>query len=116
MDVCKYCQSSFINKDALKNHLLTEHLEYSRKERFEFYQSLFKMNKSDKAQRKINKKNSKSKGDKKTKPQIKYKFDKRYKGVLYNERVTIVRQSMINIGILKIPTCVTLGKSVSVAN
>lgn len=56
MDVCKYCQSSFINKDALKNHLLTEHLEYSRKERFEFYQSLFKMKKSDKAERKINKK------------------------------------------------------------
>lgn len=65
MDVCKYCQSSFINKDALKNHLLTEHLEYSRKERFEFYQSLFKMNKRDRAERKINKKISKSKGDKK---------------------------------------------------
>jgi len=87
MDVCKYCQSGFITKDALKNHLLTEHLEYSRKKRFEFYQSLFKINKSDKAERKINKKISKSKGDKKTKRQIKYKFDKRYKGVLYGERV-----------------------------
>lgn len=84
MDRCKYCSFNFSNKEDLKQHLNIEHSEISYKERHKYFQSLFTFNKGAKAYKKQNK----GKAYNKLMAQKKYnfKFDKKYRGILHQER------------------------------
>ncbi|HBX62676.1 MAG TPA: hypothetical protein DEG63_06240 [Flavobacteriaceae bacterium] len=80
LDKCKYCKLSFTNKENLKQHLNTDHLDVSYKDRHRYFQSLFTFSRGTKASKKLGKAKNKTKinvGDK-----YRFKFDKKYRGVL----------------------------------
>lgn len=84
MDICKYCNYNFTNKEDLRQHLNLAHSDVGYKDRHIFFQSLFTFNKGAKVYKKLNK----GKGYNKLMVQkkFKFKFDKRYRGVLQQER------------------------------